>query len=544
MQVIPLGGSGEFGRNATAFAAAGDALLVDCGAQFPDDLSPGVERFVPDLRGLLSLYRPRALFLTHGHEDHIGAVPHLLRALEADGFPIYGRPLTLRLLAERLAEERVPRRSWTLRELRPGEEIAVGALQVRALPVMHSIPDACALQVRGPDQAQAGTVRTVLHSGDLKFEGEEDLLRLPQCVDLLIADSTNALRPGRAGPEAEAAAALRAVLREARGRVLVTLFSSHVERVAHFARSCAEAGRRLCVLGRGLRRVLDAAAALALLRLPQDLCCDEAEAARLPPARLAVLVSGSQGEPDSALCRLAAHLPGGTPLLVSPGPPPLLRLAAGDTLVLAARTLPGSELQVARLCDRLAGAGVRIVGGPAYAVSGHACADELAALLSHVRPRVLLPVHGGHRALQAHADLAASLGVLALRCRDGDIVSIGEEIRIEGHVPCGRLSAEGKTVGQVGARALQERRQLARAGVVVAAAAGQGGVRLQAMGICERGADLDAICAAAIQEAERALGPQGWDGAGAEESVRRAVRRAFYRARGVKPTVLVVPPPP
>ena len=416
MRVIPLGGCGQFGRNVTAYEAHGEVVLVDCGIQLPDDLSFGVERYVPDLRGLLSrVGTPAAVFLTHGHDDHVGAVPHLLSTSNAP-IPIHGRPLTLRLLREFLDEAKIPSRLRDLRELHLNVPVPIGgagslpALLVTPLSLCHSIPEACALLIEG-----AG--RRVLHTGDFKLDGGAGLDHLPRStaeapVDLLVSDSTNATRPGRSGPEEVTRQALSRVLFAARGRVIVALFSSHIERIAGFADSCAHAGRRLCLIGRGLLRATTAARETGAFRPPATLLCNEEEAARLPPSKVAVLCTGSQGEPEAALARLCAHLLNpslagskATPRRVSfsgpwPAIDPLdegpdeaaahpgftLCPSSGDTVVLAARTLPGGERALGRIVDRLLSAGVEVLSGPDLSTSGHGCADELRELIEWVHP--------------------------------------------------------------------------------------------------------------------------------------------------------------
>lgn len=531
MDVIPLGGCVSFGRNLTAYVQGGRSVLIDCGVQLPDDLAPGIDHFVPDARGLCAHAPPQAIVLTHGHEDHIGAVPHLLREL-GQALPVYGRPLTLRLLQNRLDDARIPRRLRDLRDLHPGQPVQLGDLQIEARCLPHSIPEACSLYLRGVDAD--GVARCALHTGDFKLDGGatlDELLGPRPALDLLVCDSTNAVRPGRAGVEARAEAALEEVLTAAPGRVAVALFSSHVERVRHFAEACVRAGRSLCLLGRGLHEAVRAAEELRLLRLPATLLCDEATAARLPPRRLALLCTGSQGEPDAALHRLAAprtaSARGG------------VHLQAGDRLVLAARTLPGSERPLGRILDRLVQRGVEVVSGPDYAISGHACQDELRELLRWARPRLLLPVHGTRRHTAALAALAQAEGVPSLCCEEGDVVQIGAAIQRHGCVPAGRLAVEGTTVGAVSHVTLRQRQALARAGLVVVAVDAGGAVMIDAVGVQDAGPALFALCTEAAARAEARLRDRPDDPA---QAVRSIVRQHFYRARGVRPGVVVLLP--
>ncbi len=621
MRVIPLGGCGEFGRNLTAYVAAEQLLIVDCGIEMPDDLSPGVDSFVPDLGELLRRFgMPTAVLLTHGHEDHIGAVGHLLTTV-GQAVPVYGRPLTLRLCENRMRRHGVPRRLYDLRRLHPDQPVWFGlrrahgqeeGILVTPLAVPHSIPESCALLIQGPLRGEqigldtsagnrsgggsSGPLRapnplppgvfSVLHTGDYKLEEFATSLGLAGRtagsgsapdggagftpglhIDLLVGDSTNAMVPGRSGSESAVAEALSELLfdPQSTGRVAVTLFSSHILRISEFAQSCVRAGRRLCLLGRGLKDAVAAATDCGVLALPPALLCTAGEAAELPPAQVALLCTGSQGEAAAALGRLVAAL---SPEVPSPFPP--LRLSAGDTVVLAARAIPGHERVLSRLCDRLVDAGVRVLSGARFSASGHACRDELAALLTEVKPQALLPVHGTPRQLEAHAGLAEELGFSALRCRDGDVIELrasGPGGRVEffrdkaERLQAGHLAVEGSSVGEVGPATLRERRRLAHTGLVVVAPgpAGLPSLLVRSIGVSEPGPALDALYAAAAAAGSAALGesarrsslsPSPSAAAAAANASRaalddetaaavaRAVRRTFAQHRGKKPTVL------
>lgn len=567
MQVIPVGGCGEFGRNMTAYFAAGVLVVVDCGVQMPDDMTPGVDFLVPDVEPLLARFGPpSAVVLTHGHEDHIGALGHLLNAVGAP-VPVYGRKLTLRLCERRLARLKVPQKLRDLRELSVGKPIWIGnpadtaGIAVTALAVPHSIPEACALLIEGPLQRDdlgwgEPTVPrplpegaySVLHTGDYKLDEFADSLRL--CgpggeqavppVDLLVGDSTNAQVPGRAASEKTVEQALRSLLldEKPRGRVALTLFASHLERIAHFAEACAAACRRLCLLGRGLLETTEAAAAVQVMSLPASLLCTPDEAATLPPHKVALVCTGTQGEAMAALSKLVAAL---DPKVSSAFG--RLRLSAGDIVVLSARTIPGNERQVGRLCDALAEGGVRVRGGPRFAASGHGCQDELRELLRQVRPRALLPVHGSPRMLHAHADLAEDMGIPAMRCRDGDILTLGSHIEVGDRIPCGAIAYEGESIGQVGPETLRQRRLVHVTGVVAVGVKPGTRTRLvvRTLGVRDRGSNLDGICEDAERSGEEALASYDLtDGIGSEAAVAavRAVRGTLRRALGTRPTVL------
>ena len=269
--------------------------------------------------------------------------------------------------------------------------------------------------------------RTILHTGDFKVIAETARFAprpqpLPP-IDLLVGDSTNAMSMGNSGDEHIVEEALHTVLGSRQGRVAITLFSSHIERISHIARSCQQLGRRLCLLGRGLHDAVEAAESVGALKLPPSLLCGPDEAASLPRREVALLCTGTQGESVAALGKLVASLEPGAPAAFGK-----LRLLAGDTVVLAARAIPGNERPVSRLADRLVAHGLEVLSGPLYAVSGHGYRDELRWLLTTFAPKTLLPVHGGHRQLAAHAEIAASLGIPALCQHNGDVIELGERV--------------------------------------------------------------------------------------------------------------------
>ena len=515
---MPLGGCGEFGRNLTVYDA-GDALLcVDCGGQIPDDEAPGVDLFIPDFAYLASrASEVVGWLLTHAHEDHIAALPHALAVAPA---PVYARPLTLALLRDSIDASQ-------LRPLVPGAARQLGPFTVEALAVAHSIPDACAVVI-----SVGG--RRIVHTGDLKLDpaavAPTDVERLRavgnEGVDLLVADSTNATRPGRSGSESDVARALVAELERAPGRIAFTFFSSSVQRIATVFDACARVGRKVCVEGRGLREMVAAAMSIGALRPAADLLVAPDVAATMPPARVALLLTGSQGEPRAALGRVAS------------GEHPLLSLGRGDTLVLSSRPVPGNERAIARVVDRILALGVRVVDAPALHASGHAAQDELRELMQLVRPRTLLPIHGGRRQMFAHADLAESLGVPSFVLVDGDVLELhddGARLAAE-RVPAGRVSLEGTQVGDVDADTLRMRRRLAYDGVVLVADVA-GKLRVTTLGVAAESA-LAPIVAEAEAAAEAARkDPEGLDIATA---VKRAVSRTFVAARGKKPRIMVL----
>ena len=572
MLVIPVGGCGEFGKNLTAYVAHGVLVLVDCGIQMPDDTTPGIEHILPDFDAVVSRYGPpSAVFLTHGHEDHIGALGYLLRELDFP-VPVYGRPLTLRLCERRLERLGIGSRLRDLRDLQVNQPVCFGwgadgpasprfdqplaqevdedqaLLRVTPLAVPHSIPEACALIL----ESTGTDGRRVLHTGDFKLDemGEfafADLAR--QSVDLLVGDSTNAQVAGKTPHERTSTDALAALLadKSRRGRIVVALFSSHLERVGRMARACQIAGRKLCLVGRGLHDAVSAAERARVLNLPAEVMVSAEQAAGLLPHQVAILCTGTQGERMAALGRFVAALDRGSPAAFGG-----LRLSARDTVVLAARIIPGHEPAVGRLLDRLVLAGIDVLTGHPYAVSGHGSQDDLRALMRAARPRMVLPVHGTARQLYAHAALAEDLGIPALRCRNGDVISIDSDIAITDNIEPALRVVDGTTIGEVGPYTLRMRNRLAHTGVVVVTAdpLQPGRLRVQTLGIADPGQTLDELCNEAATQASMALRdrsgapPVSW--AALSEDVRasiaRSVRHTFLRRRGSKPTVLAILP--
>ena len=558
MLVIPVGGCGEFGKNMTAYVAHGVLLLADCGIQMPDDLMPGLEHALPDFDAVVSRYgEPTALFLTHGHEDHIGAVGYLLRHV-GRAVPVYGRPLTLRLCERRMDKLGIPSRLRDLRSFAVNQPLGFdesgpcepepASCRVTPLAMPHSIPEACALLI----EASGPPVVRVLHTGDFKLDemGEfawAELQRQP--VDAVVGDSTNAQVPGRTPAERSATQALGALLSDPqrRGRIVIALFSSHLERIAGLAAACQRAGRKLCLVGRGLHDAIGAASRAGLPSLPAEVMVSADQAAALPPGKVVLVCTGTQGERVAALSRLTAAVNRHEPAAFGG-----LRLSAGDTVVLAARVIPGHERPVGRLLDRLVRANIEVLQGAPYAVSGHGSQDDLRALMRAARPRVVVPVHGTPRQIYAHAALAEELGIPALRPQNGDVISLDQHIAITDNIEPVPVYVDGFTVGEAGGDTLRARQRLSYTGVVVVAADPLAVPKLlvRAVGVRDPGPGLNQLCAEAATQAAAALRaalgetPRAWlplpeD---AVRAVTRAVRGVFYRRRGQKPNVVAILP--
>ncbi len=457
LRVVALGGLGEIGRNMTVFEYDGQLLIVDCGVLFPETEQPGIDLILPDF----SYIRDRlddvvAVVLTHGHEDHVGAVPYLLR--ERRDIPIIGSRFTLALLQAKLKEHRI---TPVLDEVVEGEHVTVGPFDLEFFAVNHSIPDAMAVAIR----TGAGLV---LHTGDFKMDQLPLDGRLTDLggfarlggegVDLLLSDSTNAEVPGFVTPEREIGPVLDEVVRTASGRVVVACFASHVHRVQQVLDAADKHGRKVAFVGRSMVRNMGVASDLGLLRIPAGIVVEMKQLESLDPGRVLLVSTGSQGEPLSALSRMAnrSHHQ--------------VRIDAADTIVLASSLIPGNENAVYRVINGLSRWGARVVhkGVAKVHVSGHAPAGELLYLLNAVKPSNLMPVHGEWRHLRAHAELGRLTGVdNVVLADDGVVVDLVDgRASIVGAVPCGYVYVDGLEVGDVGESTLKDRRILGEEGFI------------------------------------------------------------------------------
>ena len=531
LEIVPLGGVGEFGRNVLWFRSGGSSILVDVGVSFADETLPGIDRIAPDFAALAG-ERIDGVFLTHGHEDHIGALPLLREWCDA---PVHGFPFTLAMVRRRLEEAGVS--VDRLVEARGREPVEAGPFRVTFFRISHSVPDSTALLI------EAGGVR-VAHSGDFKLDddppdGERTdregiAAAVGAGVDLALVDSTNAQRPGRSLSEGVAGEGLRAAFREARGRVVLTTFSSHVARLAQGVEASLAAGRRVAILGRSMRAVSEIAERFGRLRLPSGARPAAADLRATPPDRLTCLTSGSQGEPFSALYRLAL------------GEHADLELAQGDVVLLSARTIPGHERSVNRMCDHLVRRGARVVREtePPIHVSGHAHRDEIAEWFRMVRPRAVMPVHGDRRMLAAAAEVAGESGVAPERVfvvDNGDRLTLeGGVVRVApGAVSCGVVYLDERSEA-VEPDVLRERRQLSQDGVVVVLVRG-GEVDVVSRGVAAGEAELSGeVARAARGVLGRATPEERADPEWLRAEIALACRRACRRVLGVKPLVVPV----
>jgi ribonuclease J len=459
LRLVALGGIGEIGRNMTVFEHAGRLLVVDCGVLFPEDDQPGVDLILPDFRAIEDrLDDIEAVVLTHGHEDHIGAVPFLLK-LRPD-VPVVGSRLTLALLAAKCREHRQTPR---LVEIGDGERRSFGPYDLEFFPVNHSIPDAVAVAIR----TSAGVV---LHTGDIKLDQLPldgrltDLAGFSRLgdegVDLFLVDSTNAEVPGFVVPEREIGPVLENVIRKANQRVIVACFASHVHRVQQVLDVAVQYNRRVALVGRSMVRNMGIASELGYLRVPEGLFVDLNEAMDMPEDQVLFVSTGSQGEPLSALSRMAR------------GEHRQISIKAGDTIVLASSLIPGNENAVFGVVNGLARLGATVVhqGNAKVHVSGHSPAGELLFLYNAVRPTNVMPVHGEWRHLRANAALAVATGVDPERvviAEDGVVVDlIDGKAAISGKVEVGHVYVDGLSVGDVGESTLSDRLVLGEGGFI------------------------------------------------------------------------------
>jgi len=521
LRIVALGGISEIGRNMTVYETNGKLLIVDCGVLFPEDNQPGIDLILPDF----SYIRDRlpdvvGLFLTHGHEDHIGAVPYLLR--ERGDIPVYGSPLTIALIAAKCKEHRI---SPLTHEVREGNREDVGPFELEFVAVNHSIPDSLAVAVH----TQAGTV---LHTGDFKMDqlpldGRITDLRTfarlgEEGVDLFLVDSTNADVPGFTPAEREIMPALNRVIASTKRRVIVASFSSHVHRVQQVIDSAAQHDRKVAFIGRSMVRNMKIAEDMGYLQVPAGILFDSRELDNYDD-RVVLICTGSQGEPMAALSRMANgdHQ---------------IRVGDGDTVILASSLIPGNENSVFRVINELTRYGAKVVhkANAMVHVSGHAAAGELLYCYNIVKPKYVLPVHGEWRHLKANAEIAIQAGVPrenAFIIENGIVVDlINHEAEVVGSVPCGFVYVDGQSIGDITESSLKDRRILGEEGfisviVVIESQTGKivAGPDIHARGFNEDEALFDEVRG----EIEKALTAAVAEGVNGTHQLSQVVRRTI-----------------
>ncbi|MBI2875200.1 MAG: ribonuclease J [Firmicutes bacterium] len=463
ISIIPLGGIGEIGKNITAIRYQNEMIIIDAGLMFPEEDELGVDIVIPEISYLTEnsvRSQIKAIFLTHGHDDHIGALPYIWPHLKV---PVYGTRFTLGLVGKKLAEhelaDKVP-----LHPVQPRQEVTVGNFRVEFFRVNHSIADAAGLAIHTP-------MGTIVHTGDYKFDHTPvdgqvaDFQRLASLgeegVLALLGDSTNAERPGYTHSEKAVGATIEEIFRRARSRIILATFSSNVHRIQQTIDAAVRNQRKMVVIGRSVENVVEVAEELGYLKIPKGTRIPVEELAGLPASKTLILTTGSQGEPMSSLTRMAMadHR--------------RVEIEPGDTVIIAAAPIPGNEKLVARTIDHLIKQGAEVIyeAVSGVHVSGHASQEELKLMLNLVRPRFFVPVHGYQRHLKRHAELARELGIPSENIfilENGSILDMGRDwAETVGRVPAGRVLVDGLGVGDVGNIVLRDRRLLAQDGILV-----------------------------------------------------------------------------
>lgn len=538
VRVVPLGGLGEIGRNMTVVEHRGQLLVIDCGVLFPDDHHPGIDLILPDFDHIKDrLDQVQAVVLTHGHEDHIGAVPYLLR-LRPD-LPLVGSQLTLALIEAKLKEHRITPVTIGVRE---GDREGFGVFDCEFVAVNHSIPDALAVAVR----TSGGTL---LHTGDFKMDqlpldGRLTDLRAfarlgEEGVDLFLTDSTNAEVPGFTTPEREIASAIDKVFRHAERRIIVACFSSHVHRVQQVLDAAEKAGRKVAMVGRSMVRNMGIAAELGYLEVPDGVLVDVKRLHDLRDDQVVLICTGSQGEPMAALSRMANR-------------DHRIDVGHGDTVLLASSLIPGNENAVYRVINGLMRLGAQVVhkGNAKVHVSGHASAGELLYCYNIVRPRNVMPVHGEWRHLVANAELAIATGVprdQVVVVEDGVAVDLVDGVAsVAGAVPCGYVYVDGASVGGADETLLKDRRILRDEGfisviVVVDSMTGKvvAGPEITARGFVEDDVVFDDVMPQLVRALDEATANGVTDSYQLQQVIRRSV--GGWVGREIRRRPMIIP---
>ncbi len=544
LRIVPLGGLGEVGKNMMAIEYGRNILIVDAGLMFPESDMYGVDFIIPDYGYLRDKKdRIRAIVVTHGHEDHVGALPYVLREFNV---PIYATRLTRGLIEVKLRQAHLLEQA-TLHTYAPGDAVQIGPFTVEPFHVCHSIPDTVGLGITTP----AGLI---VHSGDFKFDHTPvdgwptDFAKLAEFagrgVLLLMADSTNAVEPGTTPSERVVTEALDAVMRKAPGRVIIATFASLISRIQQAIDVAARYGRKFAIAGRTMAENVKMARKLGYLQIPEGMQVTLGEIGRTPPHQLMILATGAQGEPTAVLSRLAV------------GQHRSLRIQPGDTVVLSSHTIPGNEEMIHRVINRLFQKGADVIYHPIAPVhvSGHASQEEQKLLLNILRPRNFLPIHGELRHLKQHARLALELGIpeerVAVVENGYELTFEGDRIRIGERVPGGYVFVDGTWVGDaVDPSVIRDRETLATAGICVVAfryspRRGEliGAPRLALRGFAAPQATAELVEEAreVIQRAMRGIQP-GTSTEVLERTLRRSLSDFFYERSKNRPEIIVMP---
>jgi ribonuclease J len=547
LEVVPLGGLGEFGMNSMAVSTGTATVVIDAGVMFAGPELPGVDLLIPDLSYLQQCTpRASALLLTHGHEDHIGGVPYVWPYIDG---PVYGTPLTLALVRPKLEEHGIDPGDRLI-PVRPRDRVRIGDCEVEFLRVTHSMPDCVALALHTP----AGTI---VHTGDFKIDQTPidaqhfDVHRFAELgsagVLALFADSTNIDRKGFTGSELEVKDAFEEIFTTASGKLLVTTFASSVYRMQILVDLAAQFGRQVAFVGRGMLQNSEAAQRLGYLRLPAGVVIRDSDVESLPPTKVLCIATGSQGEPFAAMSRIAIN------------DHRFIKVGPDDTVVFSARAIPGNEKPIGHVMNHLARRGADVIyeGVKHVHVSGHGSEEELKLMLSLVRPRHFIPIHGEYRQLSQHARVAERVtagvtpAVNVMLVENGDIVRFDESgASVCGKAPAGRVLIDASGTGEVIDEVLRDRRHLAEDGLVVPVVAinKQTGCLEGDPDVVSRGLAQDAASADLLREGARLLGDviQGasveerTDQGLIKEKIRVELRRFFRKRSGRRPLIVPV----
>lgn len=461
IQLIPLGGLGEIGKNMMVVKYGDNILVIDSGLMFPEEEMLGIDVVIPDITYLMeNKEKVKAILLTHGHEDHIGALPFVLKQLNV---PVYGTKLTLGLLEGKLKEHNILGGA-SLNTVKPRQTVKIGPFEVEFIRVSHSIPDSMSIAIHTP-------VGTILHTGDFKFDQTPvdgqvtDFQRLAELGDegvlVLMSDSTNVERPGVTNSEKSVGITFDETFREARGRIIIATFASNVHRLQQAISTAYKYNRKVAIAGRSMVNVVNIASDLGYLHIPEDMLIELEEINRYPKEEIVILTTGSQGEPMSALTRMAMS------------DHKRVEILPGDTVIISASPIPGNEKLVARTIDHLfkQGADVIYESVSGIHVSGHPSQEELKLMMNLVKPKFFFPVHGEFRHLIRHAQLAREVGIYSENIfvgENGQIIEFTpKEGRIGGRVTAGRILVDGLGVGDVGNIVLRDRKQLSQDGILI-----------------------------------------------------------------------------
>lgn len=482
LRIIPLGGINEIGKNMTAIEYKDEILIIDCGLSFPEDEMLGIDIVIPDITYILkNKDKILGILLTHGHEDHIGALPYVLKKINV---PVFGSRLTLGLVDIKLKEHKLP--NLHLQRINPGEAFKLGSFNIEFIRTSHSIPDSCAIAIHTP-------MGTVFHTGDFKIDYtpiDNNFIDLHKIAELgqkgvlvMMADSTNAERPGATMSEKSVGITFENIFRNTKKRIIVATFASNVHRVQQVMEAAYKYNRKVVVSGRSMVNVVNVAVDLGILTVPEDLLIDIDDMEQYQDHEIVIITTGSQGEPMAALSRMASS------------EHKKVEIRNGDLIVFSSTPIPGNEKSVSKVINSLFEKGAEVIYESLadVHVSGHACQEELKLMHRLVMPKYFIPVHGEHRHLRKHAKLAENLGMQKENIfipQNGQIIEFTKEgAKVNGTVPAGRILVDGLGVGDVGNIVLRDRKHLAEDGlmVVVVTISKEGGTIIAGPDIISRG---------------------------------------------------------